>query len=177
MANYIQLFIGLKEREFVTQYRRAKIAGGTYFIIQVTYGRSPWLCDDLPRQVLRRGIEAVRKDYPFAIDGFVLLPDHFHLLMTLPEGDANFSERMRRIKGFVTRKIGHLPQFQTDPNLSREKRGEKYVWQRRFWEHCIRDEQDFKNHLQYIHNNPVKHQYCKNPEDWKYSSIHRYQNQ
>ncbi len=161
----------------MTNYRRAKVAGGTYFITQVTYGRQPWLCDDLSRQVLRQGIEAVRHDYPFEIDGFVLLPDHFHLLMRLPEGDVNFSERMRQIKSFVTRKIGHLPQVQDEPNLSREERGEKYVWQRRFWEHLIRDEEDFRNHLQYIHNNPVKHQYCKEPKDWKYSSIHRYQNQ
>ena len=142
----------------------------------MTYSRKPWLCDELPRQILRQSIEIVREDYPFEIDGFVLLPDHFHLLMRLPESDANFSERMRRIKSFVTRKIGHLPQFKGDPNLLREKRGEKYVWQRRFWEHLIRDEQDFENHLQYIHNNPVKHQYCKNPEDWQYSSIHRYHN-
>lgn len=158
----------------MSNYRRAKVEGGTYFITQVTYGRKPWLCDELPRQILRQAIQSVRKDYPFSIDGFVLLPDHFHLLMTLPEGDRHFSERMRRIKTFVTRKIGHLAQFQDEPTLSREKRGEKYIWQRRFWEHCIRDEQDFENHLQYIHYNPVKHKLCDRPEDWQFSTIHRY---
>lgn len=159
----------------MTDYRRAKVEGATYFLTQITYLRQPWLCDALPRQVLRQAIQSVRQNYPFGIEGFVLLPDHFHLLMSLPEGDNNFSERMRRIKGFVTRKIGHLPQFQPEPNLSREKRGEKYVWQRRFWEHCIRDERDFTNHLNYIHFNPVKHQLCEKPEDWQFSSIHRYQ--
>lgn len=111
----------------MTNYRRRKIAGGTYFITQVTYQRLPWLCDELPRAVLRQAIQNVREMYPFEIDGLVLLPDHFHLLMTLPAGDANFSERMRRIKSFVTRKIGHLPQFQGELHLSREKRGEKYL--------------------------------------------------
>jgi putative transposase len=95
--------------------------------------------------------------------------------MGLPEEDKDFAGRMRRIKTFVTKRIGYLPEFQPiEPNLSREKHGEKYVWQRRFWEHCIQNEKDFENHLRYIHLNPVKHGYCKEPEDWPFSTIHRY---
>ncbi|WP_017659499.1 REP-associated tyrosine transposase [Baaleninema simplex] len=155
-------------------YRRDRTPGATFFITQVTYCRQPWLCRAVARKTLRDAIERVRQKYPFQIDAFVLLPDHFHALWTLPENDGNCSTRMRLIKIHVTRKIGRILTLEIPETRSRYERGERNLWQRRFWEHRIRDERDFQNHFDYIHHNPVKHGLCRNPTDWPYSSIHRF---
>jgi putative transposase len=155
-------------------YRRPGIAGGTYFITQVTYQRQPWLCSDLARHALRTAITAVRKNHPFSIDAFVLLPDHFHCLWTLPPDDSDLSTRMRLVKAYVTRHYGADLEIDSEISASRQKRKERNLWQRRFWEHLIRDETDFENHCDYIHYNPVHHQYCERPTDWQFSSLHRF---
>ena len=155
-------------------YRRAKQPGGTYFITQVTYNRQPWLLGDIARQALRTAITHVRQKYPFTIDAFVLLPDHFHCLWTLPEGDRDLSTRMRLIKTFVTKRFGDRLSIKADISTSRQKRKERNLWQRRFWEHLIRSERDFAQHCDYIHYNPVRHQLCSVPQDWQFSSIHRF---
>jgi putative transposase len=154
-------------------YRRAKIPGATYFLTQVTYQRRPWLCDDIARQALRSAIVQVRQKYPFTIDAFVLLPDHFHCLWTLPPGDSDFSTRMRLIKSFVTRHYGEQLGIDAAISRSRQKRGERNLWQRRFWEHWVRDEADFGRCCDYIHYNPVRHGFCRVPQEWEFSSIHR----
>ncbi len=157
----------------MSNYRRPDISGGTYFITQVTYQRQPWLCSDTGRIGLRAAFNHVRKNYPFSIDAFVLLPDHFHALWTLPEGDRNLSMRMLLIKRFVTKYYGHQLGLDVDITRSRQKRKEGNLWQRRFWEHLIRDDVDFANHCDYIHYNPVRHQLCESPQQWAFSSIHR----
>ncbi|MBN1888999.1 MAG: transposase, partial [Thermoflexales bacterium] len=99
-------------------------------------------------------------------------PDHLHCIWTLPEDDSDFSIRWRLIKSAFTRKC-NMPQ-PTVLSSSRQHKGEQAVWQRRFWEHRIRDETDFIRHVEYIHYNPVKHSLVKAPRDWEYSSFHRF---
>jgi len=108
------------------------------------------------------------------IHAWVLLPDHFHCLWTLPKGDSGYSLRMSLIKQRVTRKCKAWITDGAETTMSRRKHGEAMVWQRRFWEHRIRDEVDLHNHVEYIHFNPVKHGYCLTPVAWPYSSLHRY---
>ena len=132
-------------------YRRAKLAGGTYFITQVTHHRQPWLISDIARQALRTAITHVRQKYPFTIDAFVLLPNHFHCLWTLPEADSDLSTRLRLIKTFVTKRYGNKLGINVDISTARQKRKECNLWQRRFLEHLIRNERDFVKHCGYIH--------------------------
>jgi len=158
----------------MSNYRRPRVLGGTYFITQVTYQRVPWLCGDLGRKALREAIAQVREKYPFAIAAFVLLPDHFHCLWMLPENDGDLSLRMRSIKTQVTKQYGPALKIDRAVSRSRQKRGESNLWQRRFWEHLIRSDRDFELHCDYIHYNPVKHGLCATPQDWQFSSIHRF---
>ena len=154
-------------------YRRWYERGATYFITQVTYQQQPWLCTDAGRSALRQAITHVRQNHPFAIAAFVLMPDHFHALLTLPEGDSDFSTRMRLIKRYVTRYHKHELGLQAISTRSRLHRQEQNLWQRRFWEHLIRDEADFDRCYHYIHHNPVKHGFCQTPDQWQFSTIHR----
>jgi putative transposase len=155
-------------------YRRWKEPGRTYFFTLVTYCRIPWLCEEVARRALREGIQTVQQNHPFAIDAIVLLPDHLHCLWTLPEGDANYATRWRLIKSFVTRQCAEDLALASELRPSRQRRGEHNLWQRRFWEHLIRDQADFDRHVHYIHRNPVKHGLCQSPEEWPFSSIHRF---
>ncbi|MDM8536888.1 transposase [Desulfobacterales bacterium HSG17] len=156
-------------------YKRLAIKGGTYFFTQVIYDRdAAWLCNDIARTALKQAITKVRKKYPFSIEAFVLLPDHFHCILTLPENDGDYATRWRLIKTFVTKQLGDRLMLKKEPSMSRKKRGERNIWQRRYWEHLIRDEQDFSDHINYLHYNPVKHELCTAPEDWRFSSFHKF---
>lgn len=155
-------------------YRRLTVTGGTYFITQVTFQREGWLCSDMGRRALREAITKVRVNYPFNINALVLLPDHFHCLLTLPNNDQDFSVRLRLIKTYVSKYYGDQLNINKGVSLSRQKRKERNLWQRRFWEHLIRDERDYALHCDYIHYNPVKHGLCVKPQDWPFSSIHRF---
>ena len=154
----------------MSNYRRPHVSGGTYFITQVSYQREPWLCRDVGRKALREAIESVRKKYPFSIDAFVLLPEHFHCLLTLPSGDHNLSVRLRLIKSYVTKHYKQVLGSDRSVSLSRQKRGESNLWQRRFWEHLIRSDRDFALHCDYIHYHPVRHKLCTFPQDSQFSS-------
>ena len=156
------------------EYRRVKVKGGTYFFTVVTYDRQPILIGDQVRSALREGIQEVRQSLPFAIDAWVLLPDHLNAVWTLPENDDNFVSRWAIIKRSVSQRCGSLDGIERSINDSHSKRGEKRIWQRRFWEHLIRDEKDFQLHIDYIHWNPVKHGYVKRVIDWPYSTFHRF---
>jgi putative transposase len=153
------------------QYRRATIEGGTYFFTLVTYQRQRLLCLPTNVSLLRNVFRDVMHQHPFIIDAFVLLPDHLHCIWTLPQGDRNFSTRWRLSKSYFSRQCITLSQ--KNLSTSRQNKKERGIWQRRFWEHLIRDEVDFKNHLEYIHYNPVKHGLVEAPKDWEYSSFHR----
>jgi putative transposase len=153
------------------QYRRAKTKGGTYFFTVVTHNRRKFLCYPANVSLLREAFRYVMAEHPFQIDAIVLLPDHLHCIWTLPNGDNDYSTRWRLIKSCFTRHCD--PVYRGAPSASRQKKQEQAVWQRRFWEHQIRDERDFTQHVEYIHYNPVKHGLAKAPRDWPYSSFHR----
>ncbi len=155
-------------------YRRAKTQGGTYFFTVVTHQRQPILCNKDFRHALRQAIETTRITQPFDIDAWVLLPDHLHCIWTLPAKDANFSARWSMIKRLVTKQCGKSYFQEQLYNASRRKRRESTLWQRRFWEHLIRDEDDYQRYMDYLHYNPVKHGTITKLKDWPYSSFHRY---
>jgi len=111
---------------------------------------------------------------PFVVDAWVLMLDHIHCIWTLPEGDGDYSTRWTEIKRYVTtacRDGLHDPRLLT---RAARQRGESTIWQRRFWEHQIRDEADMERHVDYIHFNPVKHGQVRQVCDWPYSTFHRY---
>lgn len=155
----------------MVNYRRARIAGATYFFTVTLRDRRQTLLTahvDLLRSMFR----AVRRQRPFVIDAAVVLPDHLHTLWTLPEGDADFSGRWRSIKAGFSRQL-----VRCGVPLARDKRGEYDLWQRRFWEHLIRDDEDFARHVDYVHFNPVKHGLVEDPFHWRWSSIHAHARQ
>ena len=154
------------------QYRRAREQGGTYFFTLVTRKRRKILYNPENIELLREAFKYVLDRHPFTIDAHVILPDHLHFIWTLPGGDQNFSTRWRLIKSYFTRNIDPCHKEQT--RGSRLAKKEQTIWQRRFWEHLIRDEKDMKNHIEYIHFNPVKHGLVKAPRDWHLSSFHKY---
>ncbi|MEY3298415.1 MAG: hypothetical protein RLZZ597_1675 [Cyanobacteriota bacterium] len=122
----------------MSNYRRLYRGGGSYFFTHVTYQRYPWLCSDLGRQALREAITTIRAKYPFTMDAFVLLPDHFHCIWTLPEEDSDYAKRWRLIKLMVTKSYGQQLALPSEKTPSGERRREGNLWQRRYWEHCIR---------------------------------------
>jgi putative transposase len=152
-------------------YRRAKTSGASYFFTVVTYQRQPLLCFDESRAVLKKVSQEVARDYPFTVDAWVLLPDHLHCIWTLPEEDSDYPTRWALIKKDFTKNIKTTSSY--IPNQSRKLHREGTIWQRRFWEHQIRDDIDYNNHMDYIHFNPVKHKLVASPRDWPHSTFHR----
>lgn len=152
----------------MVHYRRNFLAGGTFFFTAtLTERRSSVLVENIG--LLRRAFRTTRQEHPFSIDAVVVLPDHLHIVMTLPPDDADFSGRWKRFKSLFTRYVvAHGLEYQ------RNRRGEYALWQRRFWEHTICDETDLVQHIDYIHYNPVKHGLVSQVSDWPYSSFHRY---
>jgi putative transposase len=147
-------------------YRRLRIAGGCYFFtVNLADRRSSLLTDRVGD--LRHAVQRVRALAPFRIDAWVVLPDHMHAVWTLPEGDADFPRRWRAIKDLFSRRLDPLERV----SGSRASQGERGIWQRRYWEHAIRDDKDFAAHLDYVHFNPVKHGTVSHPADWPYSSF------
>jgi putative transposase len=146
-------------------YRRARNAGATYFFTVVTAQRRALLASADAVATLRRSLAEVRRQMPFAIDAWVVMPEHMHAIWTLPAEDCDFSTRWGRIKAAFTRRAGlaHVSAPGRDSGL----------WQPRFWEHLIRDDTDFAAHMDYLHYNPVKHGHVAHVIDWPYSSFHR----
>jgi putative transposase len=156
------------------QYRRARLAGGTFLFTVVTERRQPLLTEEPARVALRQAIRAVRQARPFRIDGWVLLPDHLHAIWTMPPDDCDYATRWRVIKARVTHQLGassHDPSVMT---TRRRSKGHGSLWQHRYWERCLRDEGDLQGHLDYLHRNPVKHGLVERVVDWPWSSFHRY---
>ena len=139
------------------RYVRVGNPCGSYFFTVITYGRRQLFSLKENINSLINGIKQIQYQYPFSLEALVLLPDHLHALWTLPEGDVDYGKRWGLIKARFSKEIQKgLPQEEVI-NPSRIKRRETTVWQRRFWEHAIRDEEDFQKHLDYIHYNPMKH--------------------
>ncbi|MBI5643291.1 MAG: transposase [Deltaproteobacteria bacterium] len=154
------------------QYRRSKAKGATFFFTVVTHGRKKILCRKANVLLIKEAFKRVMTQRPFMMDAFVLLPYHIHCIWTLPENDNDFSTRWRLFKTCFTK--GCHNKYKNPQTASRVKSGEQAVWQRRFWEHTIVNEDDFIRHVDYIHYNPVKHGLVKSPKEWPYSSFHRY---
>ncbi|MBI2716139.1 MAG: transposase [Rhizobiales bacterium] len=152
----------------MVRYRRNFVAGGTYFFTATLVDRTSHA---LVRHVdaLRASFRATRRAHPFAIDAIVVLPDHLHIVMTLPEGDADYPTRWQLIKRRFTAAV-----VKAGATIPRHLNGEHALWQRRFWEHTIRDDRDFERHVDYIHINPIKHGLVARVRDWPHSSFHRY---
>jgi len=150
-------------------YRRADYPGGYYFFtVNLVDRQRTLLIDEI--SLLRSVFRQVKNRHPFHINAMVVLPDHLHTIWTLPEGDSDFALRWGLIKAGFSKHIAKHERI----NASRQQKGERGIWQRRYWEHLIRDEQDYANHVDYIHHNPVKHGYVSRAVDWPHSSIHRY---
>ena len=147
-------------------YRRAFVPGGCWFFtVNLLDRRSRLLIEEI--DVLRAAVQWSRARYPFTIDAWVVLPDHLHAVLSLPEADANFSIRWRMIKSRFVRSIP------ADEHLDavRVARAERAIWQRRFWEHLIRDEADYARHVEYCYINPMKHGLVSRVRDWPHSSF------
>jgi putative transposase len=153
----------------MSRYRRANIEGGSYFFTVTLADRSS---DLLTRhiEIFRGAYAASHALYPFTTVAICILPEHLHAVWTLPPADANFSLRWSLIKSKFSRA---LP-FGTGRTASNITKREKGLWQRRYWEHAIRDENDLARHIDYIHFNPVKHGYVSRVCDWPHSSFSRY---
>lgn len=151
------------------RYTRAWIPGGTFFFtVALLERRRSLLTEHIA--ALRAAFREVRRRRPFQIDAIVILPDHFHTIWTLPPDEADFSTRIQIIKALFSRAIPPTERR----SLRRIAKQERGIWQRRFWEHAIRDEKDFQRHVDYIHHNPVKHGHVARVQDWPHSSFHRY---
>lgn len=151
------------------QYIRAFVPGGTFFFtVTLLERRRNLLTENIDH--LREVFKAARLRRPFTVEGIVILPDHLHCIWTLPPGDADFSTRWHDIKARFAAQISRGERM----SARRVQKGERGIWQRRFWEHVIRDESDYERHVDYIHYNPVKHGQVARVADWPYSSFHRY---
>ncbi len=151
------------------RYRRDRTPGASFFFTLVTFDRRPLFADGANVDRLRATFARVLRDHPFRIEALVLLPDHLHCIWTLPDADADFALRWNLIKGGFTRS---LPDTAKHPRPG--ERREQRVWQRRYWEHRLRDEGDFARHCDYIHWNPVKHGLVASPADWLHSTFARF---
>jgi putative transposase len=147
-------------------YRRHFQPGGTYFFTLNLKNRRS---DLLTRRIgfLRESWRDVRVNQPFTTIAAAVLPDHLHMVIALPPDDQRFPDRIRLLKSGFTRRL---------PNCEKStgRKGERGVWQSRYWEHMIRDERDLQVHVDYVHNNPVKHGYVADVAAWPYSTWHRY---
>ncbi|MDX2201749.1 MAG: transposase [Hyphomicrobiaceae bacterium] len=152
------------------RYRRTRVEGGIYFFTVVTHRRRKLFASPEANVILREAVESVRARHPFETIAQVVLPDHLHAIWRLPEADADFSTRWRLIKSTATRALLGSGLVPAGARVSRE-RGEQGVWQRRYWEHLIRDEEDMTAHIDYIHLNPVHHGLVAAPIDWPHSTF------
>jgi putative transposase len=163
----------------MSSYLRPKCGGASiFFTVGLSRRGGSLLVDEVDQ--LRLAVQQTLVTRPFVIDAWVVLPDHLHAVWTLPDGDIDYSQRWGAIKarfsrsirraGFIPPIAPHLPCGGVNPAL---RKGQVGVWQKRFWEHHIRDEADFSNHVRYCHENPVKHGLVEQAVDWLFSSVHR----
>ena len=151
----------------MTNYRRDHSPEASWFFtLNLTDRRQVLLTARI--DLLRDSFRSVMRQHPWLIDAIVILPDHLHALCTLPADDADYALRWRLIKTAFTRALPRGGPL----SASRQRRGERGIWQRRYWEHLIRDEEDFHTHMDYVHFNPVKHGLVTRVADWPYSTFH-----
>ena len=149
-------------------YRRNRVPGGTYFFtVNLLERKSALLVEYI--DCLREAVRMVRLHQPFHIDAWVVLPDHLHCVLTLPEGDADYSSRWKAIKIAFSKSIPKTERL----SAVRIANGERGIWQRRYWEHTIRGDKDYAAHVDYCHINPLKHGLVKEVKEWPYSTFHK----
>lgn len=158
----------------MSDYRRWRAEGGTFFFTLVAHSRAPLFAEPTARALLGEKFRACKAQWPFEINAIVLLPEHLHAIWTLPSGDANYSQRWAWIKKEFTKEWIAVGGREQPVSAARQERGDHGIWQPRFWEHTIADEDEFDRHFDYIHYNPVKHGHVSSPSDWLYSSFHRW---
>jgi putative transposase len=153
----------------MANYRRAWHPGGTYFFTVNLLQRQGNNLLVRHIDVLRKVVASVRQRHPFRIHGWTVMPDHLHCVIELPMNDDDFATRWRLIKMEFSKALPRIERI----SQVRAKRGERGIWQRRYWEHLIRNEADYRAHMDYVHINPVKHGLVKHVADWPYSTFHR----
>jgi putative transposase len=153
----------------MTSYRRNFVPGGSFFFTVNLADRKLALMT-AHIELLREAFRKTRQRHPFTVDAIVILPDHIHAIWTMPEGDADFATRWRLIKSTFSRNLS----VDEPISESRAAKRERGIWQRRYWEHTIRDEDDFARHVDYIHINPLKHGLVDRVREWEASSFQRY---
>jgi REP-associated tyrosine transposase len=159
----------------VSEYVRAFSPGGTFFFTVITHRRAPIFRNATARRFLRESIAHVRRNRPFTVEGMVLLPEHLHCVWTLPDGDTDFSTRWRKIKeGFTRAYLASRVGIERSVTPATRGKGNRGVWQQRFWEHTIRDESDFAGHMNYIHYNAVKHGHVNCPHAYPFSTFNKW---
>ena len=153
----------------MTSYRRNFVPGGSFFFtVNLADRRQSLLTVNI--DLLRSAFREIRQRHPFTIDAIVVLPEHLHTVWTMPDGDADFAMRWRQIKSAFSRNLAP-----DEPvSASRAERAERGIWQRRYWERTIRNEEDYARHIDYVHINPVKHGLVNRVRDWAPSSFHRH---
>jgi putative transposase len=152
----------------MTDYRRNFVPGGSFFFtVNLADRRLSLLTGNI--EALRTAFRETHNRHPLIMNAVVILPDHLHAVWTLPEGDADFATRWRLIKSTFSRNIPPGERI----SASRAAKGERGIWQRRYWEHTIRNQEDFARHIDYVHINPVKHGLVTRVRDWRHSSFHR----
>ncbi len=157
----------IKDNQIMPNYHRFKIPHAQYFFtVNLLNRKSQLLTEHI--ELLREAFRKIKKERSFEIKAIVILPEHLHCIWQLPQKDADYSTRWRLIKSYFSKRLPDVEK-RSDSCLKRKERG---IWQRRFWEHMIRDERDYQHHVDYIHYNPVKHQWVKRVADWPYSSYH-----
>ncbi|MDO8636282.1 MAG: transposase [Dehalococcoidia bacterium] len=157
----------------MSDYHRVHLDGGTFFFTAVTHARRSIFQEASATGLLKKSFRYVMVKRPFLVDAIVILPDHVHCIWTLPLRDGDFSVRWRLLKTYFSRHYcGSIANAGYSASMASKK--EVGIWQRRFWEHTIRDQEDFNSHCDYIHYNPVKHGLVKSPGEWKDSSFRKF---
>ncbi len=153
----------------MSNYRRNFVAGGSYFFTVTLNDRcSTLLIDKI--DLLRGAFREIKREHPFELAAMVVLPEHLHCIWNLPSEDSNYPIRWQKIKALFSKR---LPKNEVR-SRSRQSKGERGIWQRRYWEHTLRDENDWRHHVDYIHYNPVKHGHVARVTEWPFSTFHRY---
>lgn len=158
----------------MSNYKRVIDRSDYFFFTVVTHNRRKFLTDSKSRASLKIAMEQTRAEYPFEIIAICLLPEHLHCVMKLPHTDKNYSLRWSLIKKRFTRRYLKSGGYELEQSDSRKNHRHRGVWQKRFWEHQIRDHKDLNNHINYVHFNPVKHRLTKELTDWPWSTYHDY---
>jgi len=158
----------------MANYRRWHRPWGAYFLTLVTHERMRLFRDSRARELLHEAIAHVRRNWPMTIHEAVLLPDHLHLLCAIPAEEQDYSTRVRLIKHRFTRAWLASGGREGRSTASRQNRGIRGVWQKRFHEHTIRNQREFRQHVTYVHMNPVKHGFVRRPIDWPWSTFHKH---